>query len=57
MAHCSDLCSDSSWLEVSLSMNLVTNWPNTLEPWYSWRRQERAAHAFRTTAGGTKGAI
>lgn len=41
MAHCSDRCSDSSWLEVSLSMNLVTNWPNTLEPWYSWRRRER----------------
>lgn len=36
MAHCSDLCRDSSWLDVSLSMNLVTNWPNTLEPWYSW---------------------
>lgn len=37
-AHCSDLCRDRSWPDVSLSMNLVTNWPNTLDPWYSWER-------------------
>lgn len=47
MAHCSDLCSDRSWLEVSLSMNLVTNWPNTLEPWYSCGRHATDTHHGR----------
>lgn len=41
VALCSELCRDSSWLDVSRSMILVTNWPNTLEPSYSCGQTNR----------------
>lgn len=54
MAHCSDLCRDSSWLDVSLSMNRVTNWPNTLESWYSWERETQRERDGDTQKGRLK---
>lgn len=50
MAHCRDLCRDDSWLDVSLSMNLVTNWPSTLEPWYSCEAHRRRGQRARCSA-------